>query len=55
MRKVSFVKHFTEEEKSIILANVNVIDDLHDGWNYAVDVTDFIERTANVDIEVVNE
>lgn len=55
MRNISFVKYFTEEEKEIILANVGIIEDLHTGWNYAVDVTDFIGRTANVDIEVVDE
>ena len=52
---VDFVKFFTDEEKEKVLnyLNENIEDkELHSGWNYAVDVSAAIKRTANVDIFV---
>lgn len=55
----SFNNYFTDEEKDKIIETIG--DDyendfsnfgLHYGMNYAVDVSDIIGRTANVDIEI---
>lgn len=56
MYKINFINHFTTEEKTKILDYVkNNIDDfeLKSGYNYSVDVSDAIGRTANVDIELI--
>ena len=55
MYKINFVNHFTEEEKTKILEYVkNNIEDLElkNGYNYSIDVSEAIGRTANVDIEI---
>lgn len=55
----SFNNYFTDEEKDKIIEKIG--DDyengysnfgLHYGMNYAVDVSDIIGRTANIDIEI---
>ena len=55
MYKINFINHFTEEEKTKILEYVkNNIEDLElkNGYNYSIDVSESIGRTANIDIEL---
>ena len=55
MYKISFINHFTEEEKAKISEYVkNNLEDLElkNGYNYLIDVSEAIDRTANVDIEL---
>lgn len=55
MYKINFINYFTEEEKNKILEYVkNNIDDLElkNNYNYSVDVSEAVGRTANVDIEL---
>lgn len=51
--KEVIIRNTNDEETQKILdyihENMNDLE-LHDGWNYAVDVTDAIGRTANADI-----
>lgn len=56
-RAIYFNNYFTDEEKDKIIETIgddyeNDFSDLHYGMNYAVDVSDIIGRTANVDIEI---
>ena len=58
MYKINFINHFTEEEKAKILEYVkNNIEDLElkNGYNYSIDVSEAIDRTASVDIELKEE
>ena len=58
MYKINFINHFTEEEKTKILEYVkNNIEDLElkNGYNYSIDVSESIGRTANIDIELKEE
>lgn len=58
MYKINFINHFTKEEKTKILEYVkNNIDDLElkNGYNYSIDVSEAIDRTANIDIELKEE
>lgn len=53
--EIDFVKYFNDEEKNEVKKFVgeNIADmELHGGWNYSVDVSDAVNRTANVDIYV---
>ena len=53
---IDFVKNFSDEERNLIKKYVeeNQQDlNLHTGVNYAVDVSDAIDRTASVDIEKI--
>lgn len=55
MYKINFINYFTEEEKNKILEYVkNNINDweLKNNYNYSVDVSAAVGRTANVDIEL---
>ena len=55
MYKINFINHFTKEEKTKILEYVkNNIDDLElkNGYNFSIDVSEAIGRTANIDIEL---
>ncbi len=55
MIKIDFIKYFSDDEKVKVedWVSENLQDlSLHTGWNYAVDVTDVVGRTANVDIEI---
>lgn len=53
--KIDFIKYFNDEERQKIEQfvdnNFNELE-LHLGYNYSVDVSDAIGRTAWVDIEV---
>ena len=56
MHKINFINHFTEEEKAKILEYVkNNLNDLElkNGYNYSIDISEAIGRTANVDIELI--
>ena len=58
MYKINFINHFTEEEKTKILEYVkNNIEDLElkNGYNYSIDISESIGRTANIDIELKEE
>ena len=58
MYKINFINHFNEEEKTKILEYVkNNIEDLElkNGYNYSIDVSESIGRTANIDIELKEE
>ena len=53
--EINFIKYFNDEEKEKVTAYVeeNFNDlDLDKGYNYSVDVSDAIGRTASIDIEV---
>ncbi len=53
--EIDFVKYFNDEEKNEVkkFVSENIADmELHRGWNYSVDVSDAVNRTANVDIYV---
>lgn len=53
--EINFIKYFSDEEKEKISNYIeeNFEDlELHSGCNYAVDVSDVIGRTSNVDIDV---
>ena len=55
MYKINFINHFTKQEKTKILEYVkNNIEDLElkNGYNYSIDVSEAIGRTANIDIEL---
>ena len=58
MYKINFINHFTKEEKTKILEYVkNNIEDLElkNGYNYSIDISESIGRTANIDIELKEE
>lgn len=58
MYKINFINNFTKEEKTKILEYVkNNINDLElkNGYNYLIDVSEAIGRTANIDIELKEE
>ena len=58
MYKINFINHFTKQEKTKILEYVkNNIEDLElkNGYNYSIDVSEAIGRTANIDIELKEE
>ena len=58
MYKINFINHFTKEEKAKILEYVkNNIEDLElkNGYNYSIDISESIGRTANIDIELKEE
>ena len=58
MYKINFINHFTEEEKAKIVEYVkNNIEELElkNGYNYSIDVSEAIDRTASVDIELKEE
>ena len=53
--EICFINYFSEDEKQkatkFIDDNFNDLE-LHQGYNYSIDVSDAIHRTANVDIEI---
>ena len=53
--EINFIRYFSEDEQeeieNYVAENIEYMD-LHQGLNCAVDVSDVIGRTANVDIEV---
>lgn len=53
--EINFINHFSDSEqekiKEFVAANYEYLE-LHLGSNFAIDVSDAIGRTANVDIEV---
>ena len=58
MYKINFINHFTKQEKTKILEYVkNNIEylELKNGYNYSIDVSESIGRTANIDIELKEE
>ena len=58
MYKINFINNFTKEEKAKILEYVkNNIEDLElkNGYNYSIDISESIGRTANIDIELKEE
>lgn len=52
IKEIRFINADKEETQKILdYINENVQDlELHEGWNYAVDVSDAIGRTFNADI-----
>ena len=56
MYKINFINHFTKQEKAKILEYVkNNLEDLElkKGFNYSIDVSEAIGRTANIDINLI--
>lgn len=58
MYKINFINHFTKEEKTKILEyvknNLNNLG-LKKGYNFSIDVSEAIGRTANINIEAKEE
>lgn len=53
--EINFIKYFSDEEKKEVAKFIeeNFEDlELHSGYNCAVDVSEAIGRTSNVDIDV---